>query len=55
MNVFQVMFKTEQLFKNIIQRSASRQESYEWQGVWDGIGRCLQQWASPLVWNFTSE
>lgn len=27
----------------------------EWQGVWDCMGRGLEQWAAPVVWSFTSE
>ena len=54
-NVFQVMFQIKQLFKNMIERSAPRQDSSAWQGVWDGLGRCLEQWAPPGVWNFISE
>jgi len=36
-NVLQV--KIKQLFKNITQRSALRQNSYEWRGLWDCMGR----------------
>ncbi|KAK4814671.1 hypothetical protein QYF61_024978 [Mycteria americana] len=39
-------------FKNIIQRSSP---SYEWQGVWDSMGKCLGRWAPPVFWNFTPE
>ncbi|KAK4811342.1 hypothetical protein QYF61_024478 [Mycteria americana] len=42
-------------FKNIIQRSAPRLDSYEWQGVWNSMGKCLGQWAPPVFWNFTPE
>ncbi|KAK4825000.1 hypothetical protein QYF61_022572 [Mycteria americana] len=42
-------------FKNIIQTSAPRPDSYEWQGVWDSMGRCLRWWAPPVFWNFTLE
>jgi len=38
-----------------MQRSAPRCDSSEWQGVWNGMGRCLEQWASPVGWDFTSE
>jgi len=41
LNVFQVLFSVKQLFKNIAQRSAPRLDSYEWQGVWNSMGRCL--------------
>lgn len=55
MSVFQVMFKIKQLFKHITQRSVRRWGSSERQGMWDGMGRCLEWWAPPVVWNFTSE
>ncbi|KAK4830953.1 hypothetical protein QYF61_014412 [Mycteria americana] len=42
-------------FKNIIQRSAPRLDSYEWQGVWNSMGKYLGQWAPPVFWNFTPE
>ncbi|KAK4831865.1 hypothetical protein QYF61_019693 [Mycteria americana] len=42
-------------FKKIIQRSAPRPDSYEWQGVWDSMGKYLGQWAPPVFWNFTPE
>ncbi|KAK4807067.1 hypothetical protein QYF61_018408 [Mycteria americana] len=42
-------------FKNIIQRSAPRLDSYEWQGVWNSMGKCLGRWAPPVFWNFTPE
>ena len=35
-NVFQVTFQVKQLFKNMTERSAPRQDSSAWQGVWDG-------------------
>ncbi|KAK4810743.1 hypothetical protein QYF61_007717 [Mycteria americana] len=41
--------------KNIIQRSAPRLDSYEWQGVWNSMGKCLGLWAPPVFWNFTPE
>jgi len=53
--MFHVIFKIKQLFKYITQRSALRWDSSEWQGVWDGMGRCLGQWAFPVVWNFIFE
>lgn len=54
-NVFQVMFRIKQPFKNITKRSALRQDSSAWQGMWDGLGRCLEWWAPPGVWNFISK
>jgi len=56
MNVLQVVFKIKQLFKNnITQTSAREQDRSEWQAVWDGMGKCLEQQASPVVWIFTFE
>jgi len=49
-NVFLIMFKIKQLFKNTVQRTALTWDSSEWQGMWDGMGRCLECWALPL-WN----
>ena len=54
-NVFQVMLQVKQPFKKITERSAPRPESSVWQGVWDGLGRNLEQWAPPGIWNFISE
>lgn len=42
-NVFLIMFEIKQLFKNIAQRSALTWDSYEWQAMWDGMGRYLEQ------------
>jgi len=33
LKVFQVLFRVKQIFKIIAQKSASRLDSYEWQGV----------------------
>ena len=55
LNVFQLLFKVKQLFMNILQRSAPRLDSYEWQRVGVDMGVYLKQWAPPVVWNFTSE
>ncbi|KAK4823738.1 hypothetical protein QYF61_006007 [Mycteria americana] len=55
LNVLQVLFKLKQLFKNTTQRRASRLDSYEWQGMWDSMGKYLGQWAPPVFWNFTTE
>ncbi|KAK4810665.1 hypothetical protein QYF61_007465 [Mycteria americana] len=50
-----VRFRVSKQFKNIIQRSAPRPDSYEWQGVWDSMGKYLSYWAPPVFWNFTPE
>lgn len=55
LNVFQVLFKVKQLFKNTTQRSVLRLDSDEWQGVWDRIHKCLGQWSPPTFCNYTSE
>ncbi|KAK4807219.1 hypothetical protein QYF61_024339 [Mycteria americana] len=47
--------KVSRQFRNIIQRSAPRPDSYEWQGVWHSMGKCLGRWAPPVFWNFTPE
>jgi len=55
LNGFQVLFRVKQVVKNIAQRSAPRLDSYEWQGVWDSMGKCLGWWALLVFWNFTPE
>ncbi|KAK4825908.1 LOW QUALITY PROTEIN: hypothetical protein QYF61_003403 [Mycteria americana] len=52
---YKATLQVNKQFKNIIQRSAPRLDSYEWQGVWDSMGKCLGQWAPPVFWNFTPE
>ncbi|KAK4830329.1 hypothetical protein QYF61_010093, partial [Mycteria americana] len=47
--------EVKHLFKSTIQTSAPRLDSYEWQGVWDSMGKYLGQWAPPMFWNFTPE
>ncbi|KAM6097713.1 uncharacterized protein LJ206_001003 [Theristicus caerulescens] len=54
-NIVLVLSKVNKHFKNIIQRSAPRLDSYEWQGVWESTGKCLGRWAPPMFWNFTPE
>jgi len=41
LNLFQVLFRVKQQLKKITQRSASGMDSYEWQDVWDSMGKCL--------------
>ena len=55
LNMVPVLFRVKQLFKNITQKSAPRLENYEWQSVWDSMGKCLGRWAPPVFWNFTLE
>ncbi|KAM6104279.1 uncharacterized protein LJ206_019086 isoform 2-T2 [Theristicus caerulescens] len=54
-NIVLVLSKVNKHFKNIIQRSAPRLDSYEWQGVWESMGKCLGRRALPVFWNFTPE
>jgi len=49
LNGFWVFFRVKQVVKNIVQRPAPGLESCEWLGVWDSMGRCLGQWATPGV------
>lgn len=55
LNALQFLFKVKQLLKNVTQRPAPRQNSYEWQGVCNSMGRYIGQWEPPLFWNFTPE
>ena len=43
LKMFQVLFKVNQLFKNTTQRSVPKLHSHEWQGVWDSMGKHLEQ------------
>lgn len=55
LNVFEVLFKDLQLFQNATQPFALRLDSGKWQGVWDSTGKHLEQWAPPVLWNFSPE
>ena len=55
LSVFQVLLNVKQLLNNTTQSSAPKLGSYEWQGVWDGMGKYLGEWAPPVFWNFTLE
>jgi len=46
LNGFQVLFWVKQVVKNIMQRTTPGLDSFEWLGVWENMGRCLEQWAS---------
>lgn len=52
---FQVLCKNKQLFKNTTQWSALKPDSYQWQGVWDSMGKCQRLWALPMFQNFIPE
>uniref|UniRef100_A0A8B9W4C7 Uncharacterized protein n=1 Tax=Anas zonorhyncha TaxID=75864 RepID=A0A8B9W4C7_9AVES len=55
MNALQVLLKVKQLLGKLIRRSARRQDSCGWQGVWVDMGRHLEQLAPPVCWKFTPE
>jgi len=55
LNGFQLLFRVKQVVKNILQRPAPGQDSSEWLGVWDSMGRCLGQWAPPMFLKLTPE
>lgn len=49
LNALCVSFKTKQLLKNAIPRSVLRQDSFEWQGVWEDKGRHPEQCFAHLI------
>jgi len=55
LNGLQVLFRVKQVIKNILQRPAPEPDSCEWLGVWDNMGRCLEQWAPPVCFKLTPE
>ncbi|XP_071888411.1 uncharacterized protein [Anas platyrhynchos] len=55
MNALQILLKVKQLLGELIWRSARRQDSCGWQGVWVDMGRHLEQLAPPVCWKFTPE
>jgi len=55
LNGFWVLFRVKQIAKNIVQRSAPGLDSCEWLGVWDSMGRCLDQQAPPVFLKLTPE
>jgi len=55
LNGLQVLFRVKQVVKNIMQRPAPGPDSCEWLGVWDSMGRCLEQWAPPVCFKLTPE
>ena len=56
LNVVQALFRVKQLFKRSApKRSAPKLQSYEWQGVWGSMSKCLGRWGPPVFWNFTLE
>jgi len=55
LNGLQVLFRVKQVVKNIVLRPAPGPDSCEWLGVWDSMGRCLEQWAPPVCFKLTPE
>jgi len=55
LNGLRVLFRAKQVVKNIVKRPAPGLDSCEWLGVWDSIGRCLEQWAPPMCFKLTPE
>jgi len=55
LNGFWVLFRVKQVVKNIMQRPVQGLDSSEWLGVWDSMGRCLEQWAPPVSLKLTPE
>jgi len=55
LNGFQVLFRVKKLSKNITQRTAPGLDSYEWQVVWESMGKYLGQWAPLVFLNLTPE
>ena len=54
LNVFKVLFRvTKNCFNNTTQRSALRLNSHGWHGMWENMGRYLENFSPPVVWNFT--
>jgi len=51
LNGFQVLFRVKHVVKNIVQRPAPGPDSCEWLGMWDSMGRCLEQRAPRCVLN----
>jgi len=55
LNGLQVLFRAKQAVKNIVQRPAPGQDSSEWLGVWDSMGKYLGQCASLVSFKLTPE
>lgn len=52
----QALFRvTHRFLKKTTQKSVLRLESYKQLSVWKSTGKCLGQWAPPVLWNFTPE
>jgi len=55
LNGFWVLFRVKQVVKNIVQRTVPGQDSSEWLGVWDSMGKYLGQWTFPMLFKLTPE
>lgn len=55
LNMFRVSFRVQRLFKKSSQRCAVRLDSHGWHGTWESMGRYLENFPPPMVWDFTPE
>ncbi|KAM9590490.1 uncharacterized protein ACIBXB_005749 [Morphnus guianensis] len=56
LNMFQVLFRaTKRLFKSTTQRSAPKLDIHGWHGMWEDMGRYLENFSPPVAWKFTPE
>lgn len=55
LNALAALFKDKQLHVNAVQTAVLRHDGYEWQGAWEDTSRHLEQWAPPVLWEFTPE
>ncbi|KAM9591151.1 uncharacterized protein ACIBXB_006065 isoform 1-T2 [Morphnus guianensis] len=56
LNMFHVLFRaTKRLFKSTTQRSAPKLDIHGWHGMWEDMGRYLENFSPPVAWKFTPE
>jgi len=48
LNGFQLLFRAKQSLRTSCRDLPRGPDSCDWLGVWDSMGRCLEQWASPV-------
>ncbi|XP_049649800.1 uncharacterized protein LOC126035331 [Accipiter gentilis] len=54
LNIFQVLYRaTKSLFKRTTQRSAPKLDIHGWHGMWEDMGRYLENFSPPVAWKFT--
>ncbi|XP_049650088.1 uncharacterized protein LOC126035487 [Accipiter gentilis] len=54
--MFQVFFRaTKRLFKSTTQRSPPKLDTHEWHGMWEDMGKYLENFSLPVTWKFTPE